>query len=166
MNARLSRSRWDRPAHRPTSAAATLALAIACSTGAAGVTQAAVFSDRADVTRARKVTPPPTEKRCWTEWEQNAAETAMPGAPSVSQTSGFGAFKYVAAGGGYSNPPSAESAAQAASKPVEHCIDEPGAAKPAYWEVEYTYRGIPFTTRLNYDPGPQITVRVVVDPQP
>jgi uncharacterized protein YcfJ len=39
------------------------------------------------------------------------------------------------------------------------------SGQPDYWDVEYSYRGQAFNTQLNYAPGPQIPVRVSVEPE-
>ena len=48
---------------------------------------------------------------------------------------------------------------------VQRCEQVPQGGQPDYWDVEYTYRGQVFNTQLNYAPGPQIPVRVNVEPE-
>ena len=46
-----------------------------------------------------------------------------------------------------------------------HCPGgEPGSRHIAAYDVEYRYRGDVYTSRLNYDPGDRIRVKVNVTP--
>jgi len=48
---------------------------------------------------------------------------------------------------------------------VQRCEQMPSSGQPDYWDVEYNYRGQVFNTQLNYAPGPQIPVRVSIEPE-
>ncbi len=101
---------------------------------------AAEFSDQAQVTSVRAVFGSASQTRCWVDREQiREAVGANVGRDDRDER--------------YSE------------RAVQRCEQVPSSGQPDYWDVEYNYRGQAFNTQLNYAPGPQIPVRVSVEPE-
>ena len=153
-----------------------------------GSVDAAVFTDQADVTAVRGVFNPASETRCWVEREQVVSERRRDGSdvnvPAAIIGGIIGGVAGHQIGGGRGRDVATAGGAVAGAlvggnigcdesgggdriteRRVERCREMPRSAQPVYWDVDYTYRGLAFSTQLNYEPGPQIPVRVSVDPQ-
>ena len=154
-----------------------LAFTSAVATGAL----AAQFTDQADVTSVRGVFDTATEQRCWVDREQivdRGSEANVPGAiiggivgGVLGHQVGGGRGRDVATAGGAvagamlgANVGRDDRGDRYTERQVEHCRDVP-STQPSHWDVEYVYGGKVFHTQLNYQPGPQIPVRVSVEPQ-
>jgi uncharacterized protein YcfJ len=48
---------------------------------------------------------------------------------------------------------------------VQRCNDNPGLARPAYWDVSYIFRGQEHRVQMNRAPGPTITVNDQGEPR-
>ena len=117
----------------------------------AGSIVAAEFSDQAQVTSVRAVFGSAPQTRCWVDREQireeRRGDANVPGA---------------VVGGNVGRDDRGDRYSERA---VQRCEQVPSSGQPDYWDVEYSYGGQVFNTQLNYAPGPQIPVRVSVEPE-
>ena len=117
----------------------------------AGSIAATEFSDQAQVNSVRAVFGSAPQTRCWVDREQirdeRRGEVNVPGA---------------VVGGNVGRDDRGDRYSERA---VQRCEQIPSSGQPDYWDVEYTYGGQVFHTQLNYAPGPQIPVRVSVEPE-
>ena len=155
---------------------------IAATSLLAGSVGAAQFTTQADVTSVRGVYSSGSETRCWIERQEfvdrGSSEVNVPGAivggiigGVLGHQVGGGRGRDVAtAGGAVAGAALGANAGRddrdrISERQIERCREVPSSARPSYWNVEYTYDGQVFNTQLNYEPGPQIPVRVSVEPQ-
>ncbi len=144
---------------------------------------AAEFSDQAQVTSVRAVFGSAPQTRCWVDREQIREErhgdVNVPGAVVgaivggvIGHQVGGGRGRDVATAGGAvagaavgANVGRDDRGDRYSERAVQRCEQVPSSGQPDYWDVEYNYRGQAFNTQLNYAPGPQIPVRVSVEPE-
>jgi len=128
---------------------------------------------QADVTSVRAVVGTP-QQRCWVEREQIAPEqrnNSVPGAVigavlggvlghqvgggtgrDLATAGGAVAGAVVGANVGRSSSPAVQ------TQDVQRCADEPGGARPGYWDVTYDFRGQSHRMQTTTAPGPTVTV--------
>ncbi len=128
---------------------------------------------QADVTSVRAVVGTP-QQRCWVEREQIAPEqrnNSVPGAiigavlggvlghqvgggtgRDLATAGGAVAGAVVGANVGRSSSPAVQ------TQDVQRCADEPGGARPGYWDVTYDFRGQSHRIQMTTAPGPTVTV--------
>jgi len=144
---------------------------------------AAEFSDQAQVTSVRAIFGSAPQTRCWVDREQIGEErhggVNVPGAVVgaivggvIGHQVGGGRGRDVATAGGAvagaaggANVGRDDRDDRYSERAVQRCEQVPSSGQPDYWDVEYNYRGQVFNTQLNYAPGPQIPVRVSVEPE-
>ena len=149
----------------------------------AGSIAAAEFSDQAQVTSVRAVFGSAPQTRCWVDREQvredRRGDVNVPGAVVgaivggvLGHQVGGGRGRDVATAGGAvagavvgGNVGRDDRGDRYSERAVQRCEQMPSSGQPDYWDVEYNYRGQVFNTQLNYAPGPQIPVRVSVEPE-
>lgn len=136
---------------------------------------------QADVVSVRAVVGPP-ERRCWIEREQLGGERRganVPGAVVgaivggvLGHQVGGGRGKDLATAGGAvagavigSNVGRDRDGREGYSRDVEHCANAPGSARPAYWDVVYTFRGQEHRVQMAYQPGNSVTVNRYGEPR-
>jgi uncharacterized protein YcfJ len=160
-----------------------ISLLLAASTMLVGGAGAAQFTDQADVTSVRGVYDTSSRTHCWVDREQvvdrDRSDVNVPGAivggivgGVLGHQVGGGRGRDIATAGGAvagaaigANAGRDDRGDRVYERQVERCQEVPASGRPAYWDVQYTYGGQVFNTQLNYEPGPQIPVRVSVDPQ-
>jgi uncharacterized protein YcfJ len=54
---------------------------------------------------------------------------------------------------------------QPGTQDVQRCVDEPGLARPAYWDVSYRFRDQDHHVQMTYAPGATITVNARGEPR-
>jgi uncharacterized protein YcfJ len=54
---------------------------------------------------------------------------------------------------------------QITTQEVQRCVNDPGAARPAYWDVRYNYRGQEHRVQMTTAPGATITVNAQGEPR-
>ena len=144
---------------------------------------AAEFSDQAQVTSVRAVFGSAPQTRCWVDREQireeRRGDVNVPGAVVgaivggvIGHQVGGGRGRDIATAGGAvagaavgGNVGRDDRYDRYSERAVQRCEQMPSSGQPDYWDVEYNYRGQVFNTQLNYAPGPQIPVRVSVEPE-
>jgi uncharacterized protein YcfJ len=149
----------------------------------AGSIVAAEFSDQAQVTSVRAVFGSAPQTRCWVDREQireeRRGDVNVPGAVVgaivggvLGHQVGGGRGRDVATAGGAvagavvgGNVGRDDRDDRYSERAVHRCEQMPSSGQPDYWDVEYNYRGQVFNTQLNYAPGPQIPVRVSIEPE-
>src|SRR6202158_6619681 len=149
----------------------------------AGSIAAAEFSDQAQVTSVRAVFGSAPQTRCWVDREQRReerrGEVNVPGAVVgaivggvLGRQVGGGRGRDVATAGGAvagavvgGNVGRDDRGDRYSERAVQRCEQVPPSGQPDHWDVEYSYGGQVFNTQLNYAPGPQIPVRVSVEPE-
>ncbi|HEV2039698.1 MAG TPA: glycine zipper 2TM domain-containing protein [Casimicrobiaceae bacterium] len=149
----------------------------------AGSIAATEFSDQAQVNSVRAVFGSAPQTRCWVDREQirdeRRGEVNVPGAVVgaivggvLGHQVGGGRGRDVATAGGAvagavvgGNVGRDDRGDRYGERAVQRCEQIPSSGQPDYWDVEYTYGGQVFDTRLNYAPGPQMPVRVSVEPE-
>jgi uncharacterized protein YcfJ len=149
----------------------------------AGSIAAAEFSDQAQVTSVQAVFGSTAQTRCWVDREQiredRRGDVNVPGAVVgaivggvLGHQVGGGRGRDVATAGGAvagavvgGNVGRDERGDRYSEGAVQRCEQVPSSGQPDYWNVEYSYGGQVFNTQLNYAPGPQIPVRVSVEPE-
>ncbi len=133
----------------------------------------------ANVSSVRAVVGTP-ERRCWVEREQVPQEQSGANAPAaivgallggvLGHQVGGGTGKDIATAGGAiagavlgsrlgGNTP------QAATQDVQRCADVPSQARPAYWDVTYSFRGQEHRVQMTTPPGRTITVNEQGEPR-
>jgi uncharacterized protein YcfJ len=149
----------------------------------AGSIVAAEFSDQAQVTSVRAVFGSAPQTRCWVDREQireeRRGDVNVPGAVVGAIVGGVLGHQV---GGGRGRDVATAGGAVAGAvvggivgrddrddryseRAVQRCEQMPSSGQPDYWDVEYNYRGQVFNTQLNYAPGPQLPVRVSIEPE-
>ena len=149
----------------------------------AGSVAATEFSDQAQVTSVRAVFGSAPQTRCWVDREQireeRRGDVNVPGAVVgaivggvIGHQVGGGRGRDIATAGGAvagaavgGNVGRDDRYDRYSERAVQRCEQMPSSGQPDYWDVEYNYRGQVFNTQLNYAPGPQIPVRVSVEPE-
>ena len=127
----------------------------------------------AHVTSVRAVVGPP-EQRCWVERQQiadNRSDAAnVPGAivgavigGVLGHQVGSGRGRDVATAGGAVAGAAiganvGRSGGQVYSQDVERCAAVEGQARPEYWDVTYTFRGVVHRAQMSAPPGRTLTV--------
>jgi uncharacterized protein YcfJ len=134
----------------------------------------------AEVGSVRAVVGPP-ERRCWVEHEQVAPERGganVPGAIAGALLGGIlghqiggGRGKDLATAGGAVAGAAVganvgrDGGGPATTRDVQRCADTPGSARPAYWDVTYTFRGRDHRIQMAAPPGRTITVNGQGEPR-
>jgi uncharacterized protein YcfJ len=54
---------------------------------------------------------------------------------------------------------------QVTTQEVQRCVNEPGLARPAYWDVRYNYRGQEHRVQMTNAPGATLTVNAQGEPR-
>lgn len=129
----------------------------------------------ADVTSVRAVVGPP-EQRCWVERERfvtdDRSRANVPGAVVGAVIGGIlghqvgdGRGRDVATVGGAvvggavgANVGRGRGGQHEEFRDVQRCASEPSQAKPEFWDVTYTFRGLEHRIQMTTPPGPTITV--------
>jgi uncharacterized protein YcfJ len=135
---------------------------------------------QANVTSVHAVVGPP-EQRCWVERQQ--VVEPRPDAPNVAGAVIGGIIggvlgHQVGAGHGRDVATAGGAVAGAAiganvnrggtavyGQDVQRCAAVPGSEKPAYWDVEYDFRGVIHRAQLGAPPGPTVTVNEQGEPR-
>lgn len=121
-------------------------------------------------------------QRCWTEREQVVQSQDNPNVGAaiagaliggvLGHQVGGGAGKDLAtvggavAGAAVGVNVARNNAGQAVStQNVQRCVNEPSQARPAYWDVSYTFRGQGHRVQMTSAPGPTITVNAQGEPR-
>lgn len=135
----------------------------------------------ARVTSVRAVVGPP-EQRCWVEREQVVPEQRSSNVPGavvgaliggvLGHQVGGGAGKDLATVGGAvagaaigaqagrnDNPQPAQ------TRDVQRCRDIPNQARPEFWDVTYSFRGLDHRVQLTTPPGHSVTVNQRGEPR-
>jgi uncharacterized protein YcfJ len=135
----------------------------------------------ANVSSVRAVVGPP-EQRCWVEQEQvtqDSRNSNVPGAIAGALLGGIlghqvggGAGKDLATVGGAvagaaigANAGRNNSAPQTTAQDVQRCREVPSQARPQFWDVTYSFRGMEHRVQLNSPPGPTVTVNELGEPR-
>jgi uncharacterized protein YcfJ len=135
----------------------------------------------ANVSSVRAVVGPP-EQRCWVEQEQvtqDSRNSNVPGAIAGALLGGIlghqvggGAGKDLATVGGAvagaaigANAGRNNSAPQTTAQDVQRCRDVPSQARPQFWDVTYSFRGMEHRVQLTSPPGPTVTVNELGEPR-
>ena len=132
------------------------------------------------VTSVRAVVGPP-ERQCWIERQQVVEERGnavnVPGAVVgaviggvLGHQVGGGRGKDIATAGGavagaVVGANVGRGGTQVVTRDVERCAYVPGDARPAYWDVTYTFRGVAHRVQLAAPPGRTIRVDAYGTPQ-
>ena len=128
----------------------------------------------APVTSSRAVFGTPAQ-RCWVEREEVPVSSNQPHVPGaiigavlggiLGHQIGGGTGRDIATAGGVvagavvgSKVGRKREGNVADTRDVQRCADAPGAARPAYWDVTYKYRGQEHRVQLTAAPGPTVTV--------
>ena len=139
---------------------------------------------QADVTSVRAVLGTP-EQRCWVErqevpqQQQQRGSANIPGAIAGALLGGIlghqvggGRGQDIATAGGAvagaavgANIGRGNSEPKTAMQDVQRCTSGPGQAKPSYWDVTYTFRGLEHKVQMASAPGPIITVNRQGEPR-
>ena len=133
----------------------------------------------ADVTSVRAIVGTPAQ-RCWIEHEQVSHERGSANVPAgiagaliggiIGHQIGGGTGNSIAtAGGAVAGAAIGANAGRAeggtTTKDVQHCANAQGPAKPEYWDVNYTFRGVQHRAQLSAPPGRSITVNEQGEPR-
>jgi uncharacterized protein YcfJ len=134
----------------------------------------------AQVVAVRAVVGPP-EQRCWVEREQavqNGGGANIPGAivggvlgGILGHQIGGGTGKQVAtvggavAGAAVGANVGRTGGQQVYSQDVQRCAAAPGEARPDYWDVTYTFRGLEHRMQTSAPPGPTVSVNAQGEPR-
>lgn len=135
----------------------------------------------APVTSALAVYGAP-EQRCWVEREQvnpDQRDTRVPGAivgavlgGILGHQIGGGSGRDLATAGGVvagavvgSNIARNRDGSPAVTRDVQRCENAPGPARPAYWDVAYTFRNRDHRVQMTTSPGRTITVNRQGEPR-
>jgi uncharacterized protein YcfJ len=135
----------------------------------------------ANVTSTHAVVGTP-EQRCWVEKEQIAQAQSNANVPAaiagaliggiLGHQVGGGAGKDLATVGGAiagaaigNNVARNGSTEQAATRDVQRCENVSGLARPHYWDVTYTFRGVNHRVQMTTPPGPTVTVNEQGEPR-
>jgi uncharacterized protein YcfJ len=133
----------------------------------------------ASVTSVRAVIATP-EQRCWVEREQvvqDRSGASIPGAivgaligGVLGHQVGGGRGKDIATAGGavagaVVGANVGRGGTQVITRDVERCAYVPSDARPAYWDVTYTFRGVAHRVQLAAPPGRTIRVDAYGTPQ-
>lgn len=131
------------------------------------------------VESVRAVVGPP-EQRCWVERQQVVADRPdvnVPGAIAgaviggiLGHQIGAGSGRDVATGLGVVGGAAVganvgRGGSQVYAQEVQRCSAVPAAARPAYWEVTYSFRGRFHRVQMSAPPGPTIWVNGVGQPR-
>lgn len=127
----------------------------------------------ADVMSVRAVVGPP-EQRCWVERQQlvedrynganvpGAVVGALIGGVLGHQVGGGRGRDVATAGGAVAGAAIGANTGrvgeQVYSQDVQRCTSVPSSARPEFWDVTYTFRGLEHRIQLSAPPGPTITV--------
>ncbi len=137
----------------------------------------------ADVTSVRAVVGPP-EQRCWVERDQipQAQQRSGPNVPGAVVGALLGGILGHQFGGGSGKDLATVGGAVAggavgaqvgrggnpqppATHDVQHCTSVPSQAKPALWDVSYTFRGQEHRMQMTTPPGQTVTVNRQGEPR-
>jgi uncharacterized protein YcfJ len=135
----------------------------------------------APVTSVRAVVGTP-EQRCWIEREQVAQDRSDSRVPSailgaviggiLGHQIGGGSGRDIATVGGAvagaavgANIARDRDGRQIVSRDVQRCTNLPSQARPDYWDVTYTFRGVEHRVQMTAPPGPTVTVNRQGEPR-
>ena len=118
-------------------------------------------------------------QRCWVEREQvqgQGGNANVPGALAGALIGGIlghqvggGSGKDIATVGGVIAGAALGANIGRDGRPVtqdvERCRDVPGGARPAFWDVSYSFRGQEHRVQMAHPPGPRITVNERGEPR-
>jgi uncharacterized protein YcfJ len=121
-------------------------------------------------------------QRCWVEREQVVQERSGTNAPGallgaliggvLGHQVGGGTGKDVATGLGViagavigANSGKLPGSQQVTTQDVQRCTSAPGQARPAYWEVTYTFRGVEHRMQMATPPGATVSVNEQGEPR-
>jgi uncharacterized protein YcfJ len=121
-------------------------------------------------------------QRCWLEPEQVVQERGSPNVPGallgaviggvLGHQVGGGSGKDVATGLGAvagaaigANAGRSGGGQQVATQNVQRCSTTPGLARPAYWDVTYSFRGVEHRMQMNKAPGATVSVNEQGEPR-
>jgi uncharacterized protein YcfJ len=135
----------------------------------------------APVTSVRAVLGTP-EQRCWVEREQVSQDRSDSRVPSaiigaviggiLGHQIGGGSGRDIATAGGAvagaavgANIARDRDGRQIVTRDVRRCTSVPSQARPDYWDVTYTFRGIEHRVWMTAAPGPTVTVNRLGEPR-
>jgi uncharacterized protein YcfJ len=135
----------------------------------------------APVTSVRAVVGTP-EQRCWIEREQVSQDRSDSRVPSailgaviggiLGHQIGGGSGRDIATAGGAvagaaigANIARDRDGRQIVSRDVQRCTSVPSQARPDYWDVTYTFRGVEHRVQMTAPPGPTVTVNRQGEPR-
>ncbi|MBC7619501.1 MAG: hypothetical protein H7293_11045 [Candidatus Saccharibacteria bacterium] len=133
----------------------------------------------ADVTKVRAVVGTPAQ-RCWVEREEVSSSQNQPNVGGaivggllggiLGHQVGGGVGKDLATVGGLVAGAALGSRAGGnnsapTSRDVQRCENQPGNARPAYWDVTYNFRGQEHQVQMTSAPGSTITVNAQGEPR-
>ena len=135
----------------------------------------------ADVTAVRAVMGTPTQ-RCWIEQEEVSSSQNEPNVGGailggllggiLGHQVGGGTGKDLAtvggivAGAAIGSKAGGNNATQSSgTRDVQRCANQPGDARPAYWDVTYNFRGREHQVQMTSAPGTSITVNAQGEPR-
>lgn len=132
------------------------------------------------VTSVRAVVGPP-EQHCWVEREEVVQERSNANVPGALAGAVIGGILGHQVGGGRGQDIATAGGAvagaavganvgrsggqQVITKDVQHCTTQPSQAKPAYWDVVYTFRGEEHRVQMSAPPGRTVTVNQRGEPR-
>ena len=135
---------------------------------------------QADVTMVRAVMGPP-EQRCWIEREQvpgtergpsnvpGAIVGALLGGVLGHQVGGGRGQDIATAGGAVAGAAVGANVGRggsaATTRDVQRCSTTPAQARPNYWDVAYTFRGVEHHIQMTSPPGRTVTVNRQGEPR-
>ncbi|MDD2879309.1 MAG: beta/gamma crystallin-related protein [Rhodoferax sp.] len=135
----------------------------------------------ATVTSTRAVVGTP-EQRCWVEKEQIPQAQSNSNVPAAIAGALIGGILGHQVGGGTGKDLATVGGAiagaavgnsvgrngntdQATTRDVQRCENVSGQARPQYWDVTYTFRGVDHRVQMTTPPGPTVTVNAQGEPR-
>jgi uncharacterized protein YcfJ len=109
----------------------------------------------ANVTSVRAVVGPP-QQRCWIEQQQVAQPASGYNVPAALAGAVLGGVLGHQVGGGGQT---------ATTQNVQRCETVPNQAKPEFWDVTYTFRGLEHRVQMTSPPGPTVNVNERGEPR-
>jgi uncharacterized protein YcfJ len=133
----------------------------------------------ANVTSVRAVVGPP-QQRCWVEQQQVAQPASGYNVPAALAGAVLGGVLGHQVGGGRGKDLATAGGAvagaaiganvggggqQVATQNVQRCETVPSQAKPEFWDVTYTFRGVEHSVQTTAPPGPTVNVNERGEPR-